>query len=439
MADTKGEENVEVQLKYGKGHIQLHIPEDNFAGIIQPRKGQASKDITGRVRQALEEARPSLEEIVARRRVCVLVEDGTRAEPHEVLIEEIARGLVAARDLTFIVATGSHEPDSMRNREIVKAIHGSCHRHGISSYRVVVHDALKSQFTLLGETSRGTRVRVNKAALGHDVFVVAADMKNHYFAGYSNALKDFLPGICDYAAIEANHSLALEPESTFGRHPLHPNPARRSNPVAEDMLEATRLILGECPAFVLAAVTSGPYILWASGGDLYDVTAEGIRRVDEAASFTVNPTRHIIVSPGGAPQDESLYNAQRGLELTKNAVIDGGEILFLAECPKGVAPTPAARTHFYDQLTQPLPQVLSSIRRKYKLYTHKAYKFAELIQRVKRIWIHTTLPQDQVKSAHLAPAPNPQAVIDEWIGRDPHTRILIFNEANKIAIYTGTN
>ena len=425
-----------LKLRYGKGHITLEIPEQNLAGVVQPRKQDASKDISGVVRRALEAPIGlSLTEAVTKQRVCVLIEDGTRAEPHEVLIEELAMHLGAAKELTFIITTGSHKVDSPRNQQITQAIRNSCQQHNLSRYQIHVHDALNSPCTNVGTTSRGTVVSVNNLVLNQDAFVIAADMKNHYFAGYSNAIKNFLPGICAYSTIETNHALALEPESTFGRHPLHPNPLRRTNPCAEDMLEATHMIRGESPAFLLATITSGPYILWAASGDLAQVTAEGIQRIDETASFSVKPTDHIIVSPGGLPQDESLYNAQRGLELVKNAVKDNGEILFLAECPKGAAPTPKARKFFYDYLTKPLPTILPSIREKYVLYSHKAGKFAELIQRVNKIWIHSILPDNQISAVHLYPTSKPQTVVDDWISENPDAQILAFDEANKIAVY----
>jgi len=427
---------VKVKLRYGQGYVNLQIPEKNLAREIQPQKAQASKDIAGTIQKALNAPQGlTLKETITNRCVCVLIEDGTRSEPHEIIIEELACHLGDAKELTFIVTTGSHEVDSPRNREIVQSIHDNCKRHKLKPYRVIVHDGLKSPCRSLGKTSRGTLVKTNQEALDQDAYVVAADMKNHYFAGYSNPIKNFLPGICNFSTIEANHSLALHPESTFGRHPLHPDPSRRTNPVAEDMLEATHLIVGNHPVFVLATITSGSDILWAGSGDLAKVASEGFQKIDAAASFTVPRTDHIIVSPGGFPQDESLYNAQRGLELTKNAVSDGGEILFLAECAKGAAPTAEARTFFFDCLTRPLPDVISSIKREYRLYTHKAYKFAELIQRVKKIWIHTNLPQSQVKAAHLEFASNPQSVVDNWIKHDANAKILIFHEANKIAVY----
>ncbi len=427
---------VEIQFRYGNDQIKLKIPETNLGEIIQPRKQEASQNIAGVIRQALETpTNNNINETVVNRQVGVLIEDGTRAEPHEVIIAELTRLLKPAKGVSFIITTGSHEPNSARNQEIIQAIQMNCRQNHLENFRIIVHDALQSSCKLIGTTTRGTEIRANKDVLDLEAFVVAADMKNHYFAGYSNVIKNFLPGICDFATIEANHSLALEPESTFGRHPFHPNPSRRTNPVAEDMLEATELIISERPIFLLATITSGSYILWAGSGDFRKVTRQGIQVIDKTASFTVPATDYSIVSPGGFPQDESLYNAQRGLELTKNAIRDGGEVLLLAECPKGIAPTPIAREFFYDYLVMPLPEMMTKIRAHYRLYTHKSWKFGELIQRLRRVWLYTTLERTKVETAHLSYASDPQAIVNNWIKNDQNARIHVFHDANKIAVY----
>jgi nickel-dependent lactate racemase len=143
----------------------------------------------------------------------------------------------------------------------------------------------------------------------------------------------------------------------------------------------------------------------------------------------------IIVSPGGYPEDKSLYHAQRAVELTKNAVADGGEILLIAECKDGVAPEEAIE-NFYRKLTAPLDEVLSTIHDKYHLYEHKAYKFAELLKRISCVKMYTNLDAQTVEAAHLEKVDDPQAVVDEWIAKDPKTKILVFDKGNKIAVYT---
>jgi nickel-dependent lactate racemase len=166
------------------------------------------------------------------------------------------------------------------------------------------------------------------------------------------------------------------------------------------------------------------------------VTAEAIAQIDRQNTHTVRPVPRLIVSPGGFPNDISLYIAQRALELTKNAVTDGGEILFLAQCKDGVGEEHTLE-NFYNRLTAPLESILTSIESDYKLYSHKPYKFAQLIQRLSQIWMHSEIPDEMVEAAHLKPTKKPQAVIDKWLADDPDTKITIIDGANKIALYAN--
>jgi nickel-dependent lactate racemase len=142
----------------------------------------------------------------------------------------------------------------------------------------------------------------------------------------------------------------------------------------------------------------------------------------------------LIVSPGGLPNDIDLYIAQRALELTKSAVTDGGQILFLAACPNGVGEKKTME-NFYDRLTAPIDRILKSIESEYKLYSHKPYKFAQMIRRLRRISIHSQMPDNLVEAAHLYPAHDPQAVVDDWLTEQPDAKIIVVDGANKIALY----
>jgi hypothetical protein len=202
------------------------------------------------------------------------------------------------------------------------------------------------------------------------------------------------------------------------------------------MLEAQEMICRDAPVFTLATVCSHDKLLWAGSGEMRRVTAEGIKAVDDLTSFTVDETSHAVVSPGGYPQDESLYHAQRGLELTKNAISEGGSILLVAQCENGIAPNKKARENFYDRLTRPLEEVLNSISSEYELYSHKAYKFAEMMCRLRSIQLYTGLESDVVEGAHFIKATDPQEVVDGWVEEDPDAGVLVFDDANKIAVYS---
>ncbi len=424
-----------MEISWGDNSLSLNIPDNNLAQLIKPRTLEANDDVWGTINRALENPYGDrLEDLAKGKTVTVLIEDGTRKEPHQVIVESLSARLKEAKKVRFMITTGSHDIDNPENAKIKKYIKESIEKYELPSEGIFINDCFNDKFRNMGKTSIGTEVWANEKLLDANLFVVGADMKHHYFAGYSNALKDFLPGICSFRTIEMNHSLALDPRSTFAHHPFHPDPERRDNPLANDMLEAMKLIVKDADIFVLGTIVSGDKIVWSASGNIEKVTAEGIAKVDNIASFSVEPAKYLVVSPGGYPQDESLYNSQRGLELTKNAVLDGGEILLLAECKNGIAPNEEAKKFFYDELTKPLDEVLESIKGEYHLYTHKAYKFAELLKRVERIWFYSGLSDETVEKAHLSPTNNPQRVIDGWIQKDPPAKILAFDVANKLAV-----
>ena len=426
--------SLEVDVTYGEGWVVLNIPEKNLAEVIAPKPSDSSSDVLYGINKALDNPiGPSLTEISKDKSVCVLVEDHTRDAPHKDMVAGIVDRLSGADRVQFIITTGSHEVNHPGNLGIVDMIKQIADKN-LSTYDVIIHDCKSTDTVDLGRTSRGTPVIVNSRAISHDVYVSCSDMKAHYFAGYSNVVKNFLPGVCGFPTIEANHSWALNPRSTFGIHPFHPDESRRDNPLADDMREAMEMIAKNSKIFLLALLTERRRLVWAGAGQHEPVTAQGMKVLDDIASFFVKPTDRIVVSPGGYPQDKSLYHAQRAIELTKNAVVDSGEILFLAECKDGIAPDLAVE-NFYNKLTAPLDTVIESISGKYHLYEHKAYKFAELLQRVSRIKIYTELDGKTVRDAHLEKVSDPQKVIDDWIAEDASVKITVIDKGNKIAIY----
>lgn len=422
-------------MTYGDGTIKLNIPDKNLAGVIEPRPTKTSADVLAGIENVLDNPHgPSLSEISMSKSVCVLVEDHTRDAPHWAMVSAVVPYLVDANRVQFIITTGSHEVQHPGNIEIVDMIKQVADDAKLNNYDVTIHDCQSPEMIDLGKTSRGTPVIVNAAAVGHDVYVSLSDMKAHYFAGYSNVVKNFLPGVCGFKTIEANHAFALNPRSTFGIHPFHPDETRRDNPLADDMREAMGMIARGAKIFSVAIVSNNRKLVWADAGLPEPVAARGMELLDETSSFKVTPQTRIVVSPGGYPQDKSLYHAQRAIELTKNAVVDGGQILFLAECRDGVAPESAIE-NFYNKLTAPLDEVITSISGKYHLYEHKAYKFAELLKRISSVRLYSKLDHDTVEAAHLENVEDPQLVIDEWVSENPDVKILILDKGNKIAIY----
>jgi len=422
-----------VDLHYGTGVVSLRVPDRNVQEIIRPWQGEQTHDAAVDLRDIVDRQAEAFQDAVAGKRVCVLVDDGTRDEPLADVLPHLCGVLRGTASVQFLICTGTHTADTPKNRQIRRAIEQASRDAGLTVTRIHAHDCRADSFLDVGRTARGTQVLVNAFADQADAFLAVSDVKVHYFAGYSNPVKNFLPGISAFRTVEQNHSLALLDESTHGAHPWHPNPEQRNNPLAEDQVQGMDLIARGRPIYALVMISAAERLIWARFGPVREVSAASFLVTDERNIRTVTPATRLIVSPGGLSNDEDLYTAQRALELTRAAVADGGEVLFLAACPNGIG-EPQTLTNFYDRLTAPLEEVLRSIQQDYVLYSHKPYKFAVMIRRLRRIWMHTQIADDLITAAHLHPVPAPQAVLDNWLAEQPQAGIIVVDGANKVAL-----
>jgi len=429
------EVNRKIQLHYGSGHSTVMVPESRLLHYCTPRIPDGTFDGVNYFISIAENKEIGLFPDITGKKVCILIEDSTRNTPHHSIIKQIFGLFKRAGEVLVLIATGSHDSHSPANEMLQGEIESAALNTGMKTVRVHIHDCEKDAYILCGITKKGTPVLVNELVEDRELFFAFSDMKNHYFAGYSNPIKLFFPGIVHSSAIERNHSLALCADSTFGRHPLHPDPQRQKNTSAQDMYEAYKIMVRDRPVYAYTVVSYEKKILWGEFGMLEAVVPKCIEQVDTLTQFRVTPADCIIVSPGGYPDDESLYISQRALELTKAGVKEGGEVLFLSECRNGIG-AERTREHFYNQLTAPLPEVLKSISSAYTLYSHKSYKFAQMLTHLKTLRMYTQLASDVLEKIHLTKAPEPQEVINRWIQENPYVTISIFDGANKLAVYS---
>jgi nickel-dependent lactate racemase len=426
----------EISLNYGKGEKKLHIPERNLAGFIKPISTGKRFKPEEALQAALDGSR--LEELAAGRIVCVTIEDYSRSEPHKAIVSELSRRLGKAGMVQYIIATGTHNPADERNLKIKSMIEDVAGGLGLNSDVTINASKESEQFSQVGKTSRGTEIRVNKKALDADIFLTASDMKPHYFAGYSAANKHFLPGICAFDTIRVNHcGLIKEENSNYGRHPWHYDEQRSENPLVADMLEAMNLIVRDRPVYTLATINEYEDILWAQFGPVEQVTRAGIRRVDEIYSFRVEPVQHVVVSPGGWPEDSYLYTGQRAPELSSEAVQQGGEVLWLSECAEGIhtGETQQVIEDFHNAMKSDLDTLAEMLDRPdVKFHTYKAYRFKRLLEKFK-IYGYSGLSNEILRSVGIEPVSDPQSVIDGWLKSDPDDKVLVIDKANKLAVY----
>ena len=111
-----------VDLHYGTGVVSLRVPDANVQEIIRPWHGGQTQNAAGQLRETLARQAGTFSEEVAGKRVCVLIDDGSRDEPRADVLPPICGLLRPAASVQFIICTGTHIADTPKNVEIRREV-----------------------------------------------------------------------------------------------------------------------------------------------------------------------------------------------------------------------------------------------------------------------------------------------------------------------------
>ena len=185
---------VDVWLPYGRTEICARIPTRNFLGSIEPKERLGVADSRAEIERALSQpiGTKRLSEIAkAGDKVAIVADDATRATPSYLmlppLLGELNRVGVKDEDVTIIFGCGSHRV--VRSDEMKKLVG----EEALKRVKAISHDCKSGDQVLLGKTSFGTKIYVNKVFAEADVKVLAGDINLHYYAGYGGGRKGVLP------------------------------------------------------------------------------------------------------------------------------------------------------------------------------------------------------------------------------------------------------
>lgn len=359
-----------MELKYGKSKVNLDINgfkslkillPDEKEGLEEPFKGvEASLQFpigTPPLRKMLENKKPE--------KIVIVVNDITRPTPYEYilppLLDQLHNAGVKKEQITFIIATGIHEPHT---EEQNVQIFG---RDIVNDYRFISHDP-DDNLVDLGTLPSGNSLLVNKNVAEADFVITTGLITPHYFATYSGGRKSILPGVCGRRTIQENHSLMVD---LFDRDlPL------ADNPINLDMIDAARRVNVN---FILNVVTnSRKEIVEVVAGELVKAWQQGVEI--SAGMYRVPVERKsdvTIVSAGGFPKDINMYQAQKALDNANKVTRDGGVILFLAECSMGLGEPTFAE--WMEEAGEPR-DIIDRITEEFVLGGHKAFAIARVVE-----------------------------------------------------------
>jgi lactate racemase len=306
-----------------------------------------------------------------------------------ILLEELRAAGVPRDGMTVYLATGTHRHSGMQD---LRTLLGD---ELARTVPCVVHDPRNETLLVdLGPTSRGTPVRLSRAVVQADVRVLTGRVIPHYFAGFGGGRKALLPGVAGTSTILANHKLTLAPEEGIAPHVGAC--LLEGNPVHLDMVEAARLAR---PTFALN-------MLLDTRHDIVDVLAgepeasheAACRRAIELHQIGVSrPFDAVVTSAGGAPYDCSFVQALKAIFDVKDLVHRDGTILWVAECPEGMAPAFLEWAKVKD-----LAAFERLARREYNLAAHNTVMLRELL-RSARVALVSGLDAGSVRSLGVEP------------------------------------
>ena len=322
-------------MRYGTETLEIEVKGAKSVEVLNPDPMPEIEDVNEAFRVCVEEGAvsspPLREKIVKTDKITIVVSDITRSWMHQgdilTLLGHYLHDVmnVPFENICVLIALGTHRKSTEQEKEIIA---------GTYMYRNVTvtdHDC-DGENVLVGQTSRGTDVRVNPLVVGRKVIVVGGTV-HHMMAGFGGGRKNILPGVASRETIRQNHQRALDPEIAHS-DPRVGCALLENNPINEDMNEAAALVDVTFGINIVVA-TSGRFS-GLFGGDLYEAWKQSCLFQKKCYEKWIDKEADIvIVSSGGAPKDMNLYQGCKGMLNGMRAMKEGGQMLWLAKCPEG--------------------------------------------------------------------------------------------------------
>ncbi|HIE26111.1 TPA: nickel-dependent lactate racemase [Candidatus Poribacteria bacterium] len=324
-----------VGMKYGKGDIQVDIPDSNLVSVLELRPAPPIESPQEAVLRALREpidSVPLAQLAKGKRSACVVISDITRPVPNKVILPPILKTLeengIQRENIVILIATGIHRPNEGKELE------GMVGSNIVQNYKIVNHlSGELDTHKYLGLTKNGTPVYVDKTYLESDLKITTALIEPHLMAGYSGGRKAICPGISSIETMKVMHGPKLleHPKTTTG--------VIEGNPFHEEATEIAQM--AGVDFIVNVAIDRKRRLVGVFAGDLLTAHLSGIKFVEKNAKIVLySPVDIVLTTSAGYPLDATFYQAIKGLVGVMDIVKPGGSIILLSECSEGVGSTP---------------------------------------------------------------------------------------------------
>jgi nickel-dependent lactate racemase len=385
---------MQVKLAYGQGHLPVDLP-DQVTTVIEPLHTPGLPDERSSVLQALAlptAAKPLRDWITRTSKICIAFTDITRATPNDRLIPWLLEYLdfVPRENITLLNQLGTHRPNT--EDELEKMLTPEV----VRNYRVLNHEpenpAAMKQFGVMHD---GTPALINRHLAEADVRIITGFIEPHFFAGFSGGPKGIMPGCAALETVMASHDAHNigHPRSTFG--------ITVGNPIWDEIRDVA-LRVG--PSFLLnVTLNESRAITGVFAGDLIEAHRLGYEFVRKSAMQKVKtPFEIVVTTNSGYPLDMNLYQGVKGMSAAARIVAERGTIILACECREGV-PAGSHLDQILREASSPEEMLTMLTTADHVRPEQWQAQIQALIQRRAQVLVHSSLPDDILKAAHLNP------------------------------------
>ncbi|MEM7369782.1 MAG: nickel-dependent lactate racemase [Bacteroidota bacterium] len=256
----------------------------------------------------------------------IVVSDNTRPVPYRGkggLMRHIIQTLLDAgwleQQIVVLIGAGSHR--NMVGQEVEEML--GLQESGFASVRIENHEYDREDHLLyVGETKRGSLVKINKRYMDADLKIVTGLVESHFMAGASGGRKGICPGIVGKETLSIFHGAKLLNSSQAADLILE------GNPLHDEALEVA--LMAGCDFLVNATIDEERRLNGVFAGDLTAAHKEAVQFIRNYVTVDLDHRYDIVVIPGGYVGINHYQVGKAAVEAAK-AVKAGGWIIISAQ------------------------------------------------------------------------------------------------------------
>jgi len=402
----------------GKRPIPIHVPDRVPVQWVESRRLTPMSD----VKKAVEDARhrpigsKRLRDLVKPgQTVALVVTDITRKLPEEIivpiLLKELEAGGISKKDITAVVATGTHRPDTPQElREKFGDV--------VDEVPFVNHDPWKPEHLVrLGTTSGGFPLVFNRNVVEADIRISTGVIETHLFAGYSGGVKSIAVGVAGEETIGATHNYEMMKNTRLG--------VIEGNQFRQFLTEATRAIGLH---FIVNVVQKGnKEVVKVVAGNPVEAFREGVKTARDLYEVDIDGPGDIVVSGVNYPKSRDLYQSTRAANVVifgpQPVVVNGGVILIPAPCEDGCGHPGYCEIM---KRSEDVDDVIAISREEgFAPGEQKALILAQILKHARIVMTDCTLPEETLRELYLESMPSLQVALDAELRKKPDARVVL--------------